>query len=306
VPLALARVEGRIVVVHVADAQDQKISAGDVIVKVNGRPVDELYAEEAALISGATEQWIRDRALRSLLAGPVSEPLVLEIEPFAAEPGSRREVTFKRGSSPTAPKEPRPRTKEMEPGVWYVNLDGIQASDWNEVLPKLAEAKGIVLDMRGYPGMGPEFLQHMSKEPLKSAQWHTPMVLAPDRTSVEWNRRGEWNLPPKAPYLAAPRVFLLDGGAISYAESVMGIVEAYKLGAIVGEASAGTNGNINPFVTPGGYNFWWTGMKVIKHDGTRHHGVGIQPTVPVARTRAGVAAGRDEYLEKALEILKSL
>ena len=44
-------------------------------------------------------------------------------------------------------------------------------------------------------------------------------------------------------------------------------------------------------------------MKVLKHDGSRHHGVGIAPTVPVSRSIAGVAAGRDELLEKALAVV---
>ncbi len=47
----------------------------------------------------------------------------------------------------------------------------------------------------------------------------------------------------------------------------------------------------------------FTGMKVLKHDGSRHHGVGILPTVPAARTVKGVAAGRDEVLERATEIV---
>jgi hypothetical protein len=45
-------------------------------------------------------------------------------------------------------------------------------------------------------------------------------------------------------------------------------------------------------------------MKVLKHDGSRHHGVGIQPTVPVSRTIKRVAEGRDEVLERAIEIVK--
>jgi len=45
-------------------------------------------------------------------------------------------------------------------------------------------------------------------------------------------------------------------------------------------------------------------MKVLKHDSAQHHGVGILPTVPVARTRAAIAAGRDEFLERALEVVK--
>jgi C-terminal processing protease CtpA/Prc len=83
----------------------------------------------------------------------------------------------------------------------------------------------------------------------------------------------------------------------------MGIVEAYKLAPIVGEPTAGTNGNVNPFTLPGGYTIRWTGMKVLKHDGSRHHGVGILPTVPVSRTIRGVAEGRDEQLERAAAIV---
>ena len=46
-----------------------------------------------------------------------------------------------------------------------------------------------------------------------------------------------------------------------------------------------------------------TGMKVLKHDGSRHHGIGILPTVPIAPTIAGIAAGHDELLEKAIEVV---
>jgi C-terminal processing protease CtpA/Prc len=84
----------------------------------------------------------------------------------------------------------------------------------------------------------------------------------------------------------------------------MGIVEHFKLGEIVGEPTAGTNGNVNPFRLPGGYTVSWTGMKVLKHDGSQHHGIGIRPTVPVSRTRKGVAEGKDEILLKGVEVVK--
>src|SRR5439155_17956403 len=110
---------------------------------------------------------------------------------------------------------------------------------------------------------------------------------------------GAWAIAPRAPRLTARILFLSGGGAISYAESTLGVVEAYRLGDIVGEPSAGTNGNVNPFVLPGGYSVAWTGMLVEKRDGTPHHGVGIIPTVPVSPTAAGLRAGRDEVLERA-------
>jgi C-terminal processing protease CtpA/Prc len=101
-------------------------------------------------------------------------------------------------------------------------------------------------------------------------------------------------------------VFLTDERALSAAETFMGIVEAHKLGPIVGSPTAGTNGNVDPFVLPGGVLVSWTGMKVLKHDGSRHHGVGILPTVPASRTLAGVSARRDEVLEKGIAVALDL
>jgi C-terminal processing protease CtpA/Prc len=130
------------------------------------------------------------------------------------------------------------------------------------------------------------------------------VITQPDHKDMKFNRSGEWQIPVKSPYLKAKKVFLTDGRAISYAESCMGIVENYKIAEIVGDATAGTNGNVNSLNLPGDYMFAWTGMKVLKHDGSRHHGVGILPTIPVTRTQAGVAAGIDEVLERGLKSLE--
>jgi len=115
-----------------------------------------------------------------------------------------------------------------------------------------------------------------------------------------------WFLRPQSPRLHAKIAFLAGPGAISYAESTLGVVEENHLGAIVGETTAGTNGNIDPFTLPGGYRVVFTGMRVRKRDGSPHHGVGIKPTIPVTRTMAGVRAGHDEVLERAIQYLVSL
>ena len=133
-----------------------------------------------------------------------------------------------------------------------------------------------------------------------------PQVTLPDRDSVGFivKEMGRWNLPPLKPRLGADGqkiAFVTGGGAISYAETCMAIVEHYKLGEIVGGPTAATNGNVNPFTLPGGFSIYWTGMQVLKHDKTPHHGVGVHPTVPVKRTVAGIAAGKDEVLEAAVK-----
>jgi len=148
----------------------------------------------------------------------------------------------------------------------------------------------------------PRLLPRLADSTIRSARFQVPVVTRPDHQGMEFSGEG-WELPPAQPRLRAKLAFLTGGGAISYAESTMGVVEENGLGPIVGETTAGTNGNINQYMVPGGYVVIWTGMRVQKRDGTPHHGVGIRPTVPVSPTIRGVREGRDEVLERALEVV---
>ena len=147
--------------------------------------------------------------------------------------------------------------------------------------------------------------QHMTDEHMQSQKWQVPRQVRPDRADMnEFETRGRWQMPPKKPRFAGKMVFITNGSAISYAESCMSIVANYKLGPIVGSPTAGANGNVNPFSLPGGYQVSWTGMRVVNHDDSQHHVRGVQPTVPLQPTIQGVKAGRDELLEKAIELIK--
>jgi C-terminal processing protease CtpA/Prc len=112
-------------------------------------------------------------------------------------------------------------------------------------------------------------------------------------------------LPVREPHIAGRVAFLTGPGAVSYGESLMGFVEHYHLGAIVGSATAGTNGNVVEITAPSGCTTRLTGLRVKRHDGSRHHLIGIQPTIAASRTIAGVAAGRDEVLERGLAYVRS-
>ncbi|HEX6373933.1 MAG TPA: S41 family peptidase [Longimicrobium sp.] len=300
-PVLLESVEGRPTVIAVG-AGVEGVRLGDVVLRVDGRSADSLVAAQGELVSAATPGWRSYLANGRLLFGRDS---VVRITVQHVD-GDTATVALRRPLPPQTIEERKPEpVAEVRPGIWYVDLDRVTQAQFVAAVPSLERASGLVFDLRGYPdGLDPfAFFSHLIREPGASAQWHIPVVTRPDNPGQRFDARDRWSLQPAAPYLAAPRVFITDGRAISYAESVMGIVEAYRLGEIVGQTTAGTNGNVNPMELPGGYSIGWTGMRVLKHDGSRHHGVGIRPTVPAERTRAGVAAGRDELLEKAIEVV---
>jgi C-terminal processing protease CtpA/Prc len=304
-PLAWDWVEDQLVVTHVDPALAPGINRGDVVVSIDGRPAREALGAIEELISGATLQWRRWRALAELASGDQGSQARLELRRPSGEAFTTTLARTAPTHGPGSPEEPRPeKIAEIRPGIWYVDIGRINDQDFQGAVESLAKAKGVIFDLRGYPStLSTIAIAHLTAQPVTSARWNIPVVRLPDRREMTWDF-SNWTVEPAEPRIQGKAAFLIDGRAISYAETYMGIIEHYKLAEIVGGPTAGTNGNVNPFALPGGYRISWTGMQVLKHDGSRHHGIGIQPTVPVSRTLAGVAAGRDEILEKAIEIVR--
>ena len=277
---------------------------GDVVTAIDGRPIEDILASIRETTSAATDQHLRRRALTELGLGAPGSTLDLETRSPSGKAGTVVVPRIAPSGSGVA-REPRPdQGAELADGVIYVDLDRVtHVREFNELVPRLAKANGIVFDLRGYPSFQfTPVIAHLIDETVTSAQWHVPFVYHPDRRDMQFNF-SNWPVRPKAPRFTKNVAFVTDGRAISAAETFLGIIEHYKLAEIVGGPTAGTNGNINPFVLLGGYHVSWTGMRVLKHDGSQHHGVGIQPTVPVSRTIAGIAAGRDELLERAVAVV---
>jgi len=301
-PVIFGWVEERLIIARVGPHGANGLQAGDVVLKIDGKDASETLAEEEALISGATPQWRRHLSLGKLRMGAKDSELRLDVQPRTGNP---RVVLLRRDAESLTLMESRPpQVSEIKPGIFYLDLDRIKDEDFAAVLPKLEHAQGVVFDLRGYPRVSPAIISHLIDKPVESARWLVPIITEPDRKApITYDESGRWTVPPIAPRLKAKIAFITDGRAISYAETYLGIIEAYKLAAIVGEPTAGTNGNVNPLVLLGGYTMAWTGMKVLKHDGSKHHGVGILPTVSVSRTIRGVAEERDEQLDRAIAIV---
>jgi C-terminal processing protease CtpA/Prc len=300
-------VENQLVVTRVAEEIAGQVSVGDIILAIDGRPVAEILRAEEELVSGATPQWRRCRALARLTLGPVGENVKLTIQrpPAPAFTVSLvRELKSGDNQKPLEPLEESrpPKVDEIRPGVFYLDLGRISDEDFEAALPDLATARGIIFDLRGNPTLSVGPISHLIEEPVTCAQWHVPVVTRPDRQEMRFDF-SNWPVPPRSPHLGAKVAFLADGRAISYAETYLGIVEHYQLAEIIGGPTAGTNGNVNSIRLPGGYSIRFTGMKVLKHDGSQHHGIGIQPTLRVERTIDGVIAGRDEVLERAIDVV---
>jgi Peptidase family S41 len=297
-PIRLAAIEGRLVIAA-SDAPEAPVGA--LVTAIDGVPASERLDREMRLLSG-TAQWRQARAAQELGMGEKGSTVRLRLDTS----DGARDVAL-RCAATTPPEEKRPASLvELEPGVWYVDLTRATQDQVKPSIGRLAEARGVVFDLRGYPtDAGAGILPHLLDSPENGSWMHVAKLVGPFGQSAGWESQG-WNMSPAAPKLRGRIAFLTDGSAISYAESVMGHVSDLKLGHVVGGVTAGTNGNVATFDLPGGFIVGFTGMRVTGHDGrTPFHLVGVRPDLAVAPTLAGLRAGRDEVLERALEFVRA-
>lgn len=307
VPLRTAWVEDRLVVTAVHDSVAHRVRVGDVVLALNGRETESAFEALRPYVPGATEGWVRFRA--TLPAGPPDSSLTLLLRDGRAPAAPTRELTFVR-THVGALTELRPApVAELRSGLSYVDITRATDADIDAALAQLVAARGIIFDLRGYPRFDARrILGHLTDRSVHMALMPgegIPLIHWPDRHRMTFPYTDTtFRIEPRLPRFTSNVAFLTDERAISFSESLLEVVDEFRLGDIVGSPTAGTNGTNNPFIVPGGYRVTWTGMRVLKHDGSHLHGIGILPTVPVVRTVRGVAEGRDEVLERAILVLQ--
>jgi hypothetical protein len=299
-PIAWEWIENKLVITNLNTA-DPDLRKGDVVTQINGIDPEKYFEEAYSLISAGTKTNLDYRAARFSLAGDRGSILKITVKD--------KTINLVRTETNYLLSKEKPRYRQIEDGIWYLNIDRIEMDTINKLLPVLEKCKAIICDARGYPKDNHEFITHLMKSDDTTSSWmQIPQIIYPDQEKIAGYSKHNWieMMKAKKPYLGDKKVvYIIDGTAISYAESCLGYIEGYKLATIVGQPTAGTNGNINPFDLPGGYTISWTGMKVLKHNGSQHHGIGILPDIYVTKTIQGIKDGRDEFLEKAIEIAKN-
>ena len=244
-PVQFGLIDDRLVVTA-SPAPEAPIGA--VCLRSDGVPAAQRMSGAMRLASGTT-QWKRTRALQEITTCPRGTVVTLMVDNGSGPPrptcDARRTTSRRKASGAGCRIEPR--CLVCRPDPCFHDADHASPSE-------LASATGVVFDLRGYPtDAGAGILPYLIETSEADRWMHVNKIVGPFGQSAGWQSVG-WNLRPRSPRLAGKIVFLTDGRAISYAESVMGYVADRKLATIVGAATAGTNGNVAMFAVPGGFN----------------------------------------------------
>ena len=292
-PISVAWIENKAVVTA---SGSTRFLPGDILESIDGRTATEELKLQESYVSGSP-QLRRYRAMN--LWGSDFKQSIAEVtvnrEDKKIVINASRDT---RGSLFFNPINPaRPNNKDLGNGIY---LENSRRENFESEMDKLSEAKGIV-----FSSFSDAFkvIPHLIQEPVWSTTWNFPIFTSPDRENLIFET-SKWKIDPRPPFFKAKIAFIEEPSVVSSGETALGIIDHYKLGTQVGDTTAGTNGNVNFIPLMGGYSIMWTAMKVLKHDGSQLHLIGFRPDYPVKRTIKAIREGRDEYIEKAVEVLK--
>jgi hypothetical protein len=208
-------------------------------------------------------------------------------------------MSSQRGSS-----DPARSIYRLLPGnVGYVDLVRLSENQVDSMFRSLASTKAIVFDMRGYPQISFVSLArrlNRHTEPIVAAQLRIPVVPSPDTTRTTFRLFRQMLARDSAPPYTGRTVMLIDGRTISAAEHIGLHLESANGTEFIGTQTAGADGDVTSVALPGNLSIIFTGIDVRHADGRQLQRVGLIPTIRVAPTIAGIRAGRDEVLERAV------
>jgi hypothetical protein len=313
-PIRAAVVEERVVITGASTGSEFK--KGDIIERIDGRDAMEVLRERERYVSGSPH--LRQfRALNQFGEGPIDSVADVEID----RDGAPLRLAARRGEDQrgffftNVAEFEFPAFAEVGPGIFYVNTKKMTAAELAGRMPELAQARGVIFDERSdgtralaRPAdmirLHEHIIPHLIDEPIKASPMRTPRAMKPDREDWTWFE-SSWPVRPVAPRLAGRIVFINVPPIVSYGETCMAMIAGYRLATLVGEPTAGCNGNANFIELPDGLRIMWTGMEVLKHDRTPFYRIGFLPDFPVRRTIESVRSGQDEFLAKAIEVIES-
>lgn len=295
------------------------VYTGDEIISIDGATSDVWRSDVTQFVSAATDgnrsllEWFS----RALVSGETT----LELrDPDGATRTEHVNPAPNFGTVSFIPND-RPSgwlTEFDAPDVYFINMDSSVTENGSVLLAAVEEgheARGLVIDMRGYPSVGTttrqsedylEALSRMFGEDTLSPQYWISVHTGPDVTTphnFQYPMPGPTNM---SDAVRGPIALLVGPYTQSSAEDFSTfLVSARDDVTVFGRQSSGTNGNITGMQLPGAFVFTFTGMRVLFPNGDTYHAHGIVPDYEVVPTATDVRDDIDPVLREAVTYLST-
>jgi len=306
-PVHVRFIENKLIVTDYYNPELKKeagLKIGDIITKINGKNIEQILTEKSKYYPASNiPTKLRDISA-DLLRSNAKE---IEIQYLSdnSKVQSKMLQLYPRDSLDVYRWYRRNDNKSFKMlgnNIGYVTLQSIKSEDIPKIKEAFKETKGIIIDIRNYPSTFVPF--SLGGYFVSSA---TPFVKF---TSGNINNPGEFTfgetleIPSTGDTYQGKVIVMVNELSQSQAEYT---AMAFRVGdntTIIGSTTTGADGNVSTILLPGGLRTMISGIGVYYPNGTETQRVGIIPDIEINPTIEGIRMGKDELLEKAIELIQ--
>lgn len=198
------------------------------------------------------------------------------------------------------------KSQAMENGeIYYINAGLLVDGEIDNIMKKWWNTKGLIVDLRNYPS---------SELDYKLAKYLIPSEKEFAKASLP-NRAvpGEYYFEPLA--TGKPKdtddeiykgkvVILINEHTLSNGEFTTMLLRKTENSIVLGRPTAGADGNVFRITLPGNIKTKISGVGIFDPEKKPTQRIGVQPDIRLDPTIEGIMEGRDEYVERAVELIK--
>lgn len=304
-PLEVNFVEDKAVVTDYLDqniGEKSGLKRGDIIETINGKKIQQIIEEQLPITPASNYPTQLRNIARNLLRSNDSLLTVTyrrdqkqEKVQLKTYPQNEINIYANFNSKDSSFKHIRPDVSYLFPGK-------IKNSHLPAIAPDLLKTKGLIIDLRCYPTdfIAYTFANYLLPEPKPFVKFSHGSINRPGTfTMTGPQKTGSVN----PDYYKGKIVIIINEQTQSQAEFTTMAFSTAPQVTVIGSTTAAADGNFSSIVLPGLINTGISGIGVYYPDGGETQRIGIVPDVVVKPTIKGITEGRDELLEKAIQII---
>lgn len=311
-PVELAFVEDRLWVVDfVKDSlkTSAPLELWDEVVTINGKNISEAVEDWRTYFASSNESTFKRDVSNYLLNGPINTSVTVEV----VRNGKKITTTLIRSGRIFTNRnlvefnDNYKTAQWLKEGIGYINMGGLAPAKVDSVMKAFENAKAIIFDIRNYPqGTAWSIAPRLTTKEKKAVLFDKPYVTydhiagGEDKSSMA----SFFTVNPASRSKAFKgKVFMIcNEQTQSQAEYTIMMFQGATDVTVVGSQTAGADGNVTSVAFPGGYEAWFSGLGILYPDGKPTQRTGIRVDVLVKPTVAGLKGGKDELLEKVIQL----
>ena len=303
-PFRIQFIERKWIVTDYYNAELQEESGleiGDIITHINNKTVENIVDSVRKYYPASNEAAkMRDISYNLLRNNRNS----INIQYISSGQSKQKELTLYPRDSLNIINRNEQSYKLLYGNIGYITLATIKYEDIPAIKEVFKNTKGMIIDIRNYPSVDTRYelgSYFVSK--------YTPFA---KHTIGNVKNPGEFNFSPRLSGIPkadndetyqGKLVVIVNELTQSFAEHTAMAFRAGDNTTIIGSTTAGADGNVSLIFLPGGLQTLISGIGVYYPDGTQTQRIGIVPDVWIEPTINGIIEGKDELLERAIQII---